>query len=165
MTLWDDGTLQGWTVTSTCAPQNNWQPDNTRAAAGTHSLYYGNPAAQNYSCTGGAHSGSATSKLINLQPGAPNVTFLVFVDTEGGISYDHLGLWVMPANAQVWDRNDFAGGASGNTGGQFVQQTVDLSAYANQTIQLQFRFNTVDSAFNTTEGVYIDSLTVMGSCP
>lgn len=162
---WDDATLQGWIVSSTCSPQINWQPDNTRAAGGTHSLYYGDPVTQNYNCTGGAHSGTATSKFINLHPGAPDVTFSVFIHTEGGLSYDQLGLWVMPANVKVWDRNDFTQGASGNTNGQFVQQTVDLSAYANQTIQLQFRFNTVDSISNSTEGVYIDSLTVQGSCP
>ena len=162
---WDNATLQGWTVSSTCSPQINWQPDNTRSAGGTHSLYYGDPVTQNYACSGGSHSGTATSKFINLQPGNPNVTFSVFIATEGGTPFDQLGLWVMPANVKVWDRNDFTQGASGNTNGQFVQQTVDLSAYANQTIQLQFRFNTVDSISNSTEGVYIDSLTVQGSCP
>jgi hypothetical protein len=162
---WDNASLQGWTVTSTCSPQNNWQPDTMRAQSGTHSLYYGNPAVHNYVCTAGTHSGTATSKFINLQPGNPNVTFWVWIHTEGGTSYDQLGLWVMPANVKVWDRNNFPAGAQGNTNGQFVQQTVDLTPYANQTIQLQFRFNTVDSIANSTEGVYIDSLTVLGSCP
>jgi hypothetical protein len=162
---WDDGTLQGWAVTSTCPAQNNWQPDTTRAQSGSHSLYYGNPALNNYVCTGAAHSSTATSKPINLQPGNPNVSFWVWIHTEGGTTYDQLGLWVMPASVKIWDRNNFPQGASGNTGGVFVQQTVDLSGYANQTIQLQFRFNTVDSIANSTEGVYIDTLVAQGSCP
>jgi hypothetical protein len=66
---------------------------------------------------------------------------------------------------KVWDRNDFPQGAAGNTNGQFVQQTVSLASYANQTIQLQFRFDTVDGIANTTEGVYIDTLVAQGSCP
>jgi len=161
----DDATLQGWTVTSTCSPQINWQPDNTRAAAGTHSLYYGDPVTQNYDCIGGLHSGTATSKSITLQPGTVSTTFSVFIDTEGSTFYDLLGLWVMPADVQVWDRNDFTEGMAGNTNGMFIQQTVDLTAYASQTIQLQFRFDTVDGIGNSTEGVYIDSMITDGFCP
>jgi hypothetical protein len=162
---WDNNSLQGWTVSSTCSPQINWQPDPTQSAAGSHSLYYGDSALQNFNCSGGAHSGIATSKLINLQPGTPDVTFSVFIDTEGGTTFDQLGLWVMPANVQLWDRNDFVQGAAGDTNGTFVAQTVDLSAYASQTIQLEFRFNTVDSIANSEEGVYIDSFVAQGNCP
>ena len=133
--------------------------------AGTHSLYYGDPAVHNFNCTGGAHQGTATSKTINLQPGNPNVTFHVFIDTEGGTFYDQLGLWVMPQNVQIWDRGDFPEGANGDTLGAFIQQTVDLSMFANQSIQLQFRFDTVDGVANSEEGVYVDSITVQGNCP
>ncbi|MEQ9319836.1 MAG: hypothetical protein RIF41_11805 [Polyangiaceae bacterium] len=161
----DDGTLQGWTVSSTCSPQINWQPDTMQQQAGTHSLYYGDPAVHNFNCTGGAHQGTATSKTINLQPGNPNVTFHVFIDTEGGTFYDQLGLWVMPQNVQIWDRGDFPEGANGDTLGAFIQQTVDLSMFANQSIQLQFRFDTVDGVANSEEGVYVDSITVQGNCP
>lgn len=99
------------------------------------------------------------------QPGNPNVVFHVWIETEGGTTYDQLGLWVMPQNVKVWDRNDFPQGAAGETNGQFIQQTVDLSMFANQSIQLQFRFDTVDGAVNSEEGVYIDSITVQGNCP
>jgi hypothetical protein len=162
---WDNATLQGWTVTASCPSQNNWQPDSFRHQAGTHSLYYGNPALHNFVCSNGAHNGTATSKYINLQPGAPNVTFWVWIATEGGTTYDQLDLWVMPANVEVWDRNDFPQGALGDTGGVFIQQTVDLTPWAGQSIQLQFRFNTVDGVANSEEGVYIDSLVAQGNCP
>lgn len=162
---WDDATLQGWTVTATCPSQNNWQPDTFQSQSGGHSLYYGNPSVHNFVCSAGAHSGTATSKIINLQPGTPDVTFWVWIETEGGTTYDQLGLWVMPQNVKVWDRNDFTQGAAGDTNGIFVQQTVSLTAYASQSIQLQFRFNTVDGVANSEEGVYIDSLTAQGNCP
>ena len=89
----------------------------------------------------------------------------MFIDTEGYTTFDLLTLWVMPANVKVWDRNDFTEGQVGSTNGQFIQQTVDLTAYANQTIQLQFRFDTVDGIANSTEGDYIDSMSVQGYCP
>ena len=162
---WDNATLQGWTVTDTCSSVVSWQPDTFQHQAGTHSLYYGNPAAHNFDCNGQAHNSSATSKVINLQPGNPNVTFWVFIDTEPGTFYDQLGLWVMPNNVKVWDRNDFPEGAAGYTNGIFIQQTVDLTAFATQAIQLQFRFDTVDGIANSGEGVYIDSFTAMGNCP
>ena len=162
---WDNATLQGWTVTDTCSSNVSWQPDTFQSQAGTHSLYYGNPSVHNFDCNGLPHNSTATSKVINLQPGTPNVTFWVYIDTEGGTFYDQLTLWVMPNNVQIWDRNDFPQGAMGNTGGIFYQQTVDLSPFATQAIQLQFRFDTVDGIANQGEGVYIDSLTAMGNCP
>ncbi|MEM1033902.1 MAG: hypothetical protein AAGN82_26440 [Myxococcota bacterium] len=161
----DDGTLQGWTVTSTCSPQIAWQPDTTRSHAGTHSLYYGDAVTQTYACTGGTHSGTARSKMITLQPGTVGTSFEVFIDTEGGTAFDLLELWVLPANQKVWDRNDFSQGQLGDTGGQFINQSVDLTPYAGQTIQLEFRFDTTDSIANSTEGVYIDSVITDGFCP
>lgn len=161
----DSGTLEGWTVTNSCASGTGWTVHTGQSASGTHALYYGNPATGDYACGGTLSSGEARSTLITLTPGTPSVSFDVWIDTEDGTFYDQLGLWVMPSGTKVWDRNDFTQGASGSTGGAFVSQTVDLSAFAGQTIQLEFRFDTVDSAINSTEGVYIDSISADGPCP
>jgi hypothetical protein len=134
----------------------------------SYSLYYGNPAVQNFDCAGAANNGTATSGLITLPAGGSSVTFWVWIATECCTTYDQLTMQVLPStggSVTVWDRNNFTEGASGNTGGVFIMQTVDLSAYNGTTVQLRFTFNTVDGAVNGSEGVYIDDIFVNGACP
>ena len=42
--------------------------------------------------------------------------------------------------------------------------SVDLSAYAGQTIGITFEFDTVDSVANSTEGVFIDDIFIYDNC-
>jgi hypothetical protein len=42
--------------------------------------------------------------------------------------------------------------------------TIDLSSYAGQTVTIKFDFDTVDSVANSTEGVYIDDITIYHNC-
>ncbi len=162
------GAAMGWTFSNTCTSGVGWTVDDFRSVSASHSLYYGNPATQTFDCSGATNSGNATSTSITLPAAGASMTFWVWIATEGGTSYDQLGLDVIPSAGsavEVWDRNDFPEGMSGNTGGVFILQTVDLSAYNGQTVQLRWTFNTTDGIGNSTEGVYIDDIFVNGACP
>ena len=41
---------------------------------------------------------------------------------------------------------------------------IDLTAFAGQTITLEFFFDTVDDTVNETEGVLIDNITIYENC-
>ena len=41
---------------------------------------------------------------------------------------------------------------------------VDLSSFGGEAITIQLRFDTVDSVANSTEGVYVDDLTLTRGC-
>ena len=50
-----------------------------------------------------------------------------------------------------------------NTNGQWAQIEADLSGYAGQTVQILFRFDSVDETNNDFEGWWVDDLTVTRS--
>ena len=112
-----------------------------------------------------ANSGTATSPMLTLPAGSSEVTFFVWLDVEGLPAFDTLELQVLPSGMAIWDRNDFPQGAGGDTGGAFVPVVVDLSAFAGTTIQLRFEFDTIDAIFNDGGGVYVDRVSVDGTCP
>jgi hypothetical protein len=59
-------------------------------------------------------------------------------------------------------------GLTYNTGGQWVSNNIALSQFAGSTILLRFRFDTIDSYVNDTEGWYLDDIVIhsgTGSTP
>jgi len=86
------------------------------------------------------------------------LTFLLYMDTEGGSIFDVLTVYVN--GASVWVKD------STSTVTMKVWQTitVDLSAYAGQSVTVKFEFDTVDSLYNSTEGVYLDDVTIYNNC-
>ncbi len=55
------------------------------------------------------------------------------------------------------------GGAGPGPSAIWDQVQVDLSPFAGQTVNIRFRFNTVDGAVNNQEGWYIDDILVKGA--
>jgi len=147
----------GWSI------QNNatgvgWVVTNKRPGSGTYSLYYGNPATGNYD-SGATNSGTATMPAITLTAGKKaGLSFQHYTDTEMGTTYDKLQVFV--GATKVWEKD------SGNTVTmkKWQEITVDLSGYAGQSVSIKFLFDTVDSAVNSTEGTYIDNVTVYDNC-
>ena len=165
----DSGAASGWSLDNLCI-NAGWNVDSFRSMSPSYSLYLGDPLTRNFDCSdGGSTVAEATSPLITLPSFGAAVEFWVFIDTEGGTSYDQLTLWVVDVFGgltMVWDRNDFTNGANGDTLGLFEYQWVDLSAFNGQPIQLRFDFNSVDGVGNSGEGVYIDDIFVAsGTCP
>jgi len=47
-------------------------------------------------------------------------------------------------------------------GGAFQHVRADLSAFAGQTVQLRFAFDSVDGGGNAFEGWYVDDIVLLG---
>jgi hypothetical protein len=158
-----DAPLQGWSLNNSKGQGKGWQQldptfANPGAKSGSGTLYYGDPAAQNFSM-GGSNNGTAASGAFALPAAAQGlkVSFAVYVDTESGSTYDKLELRVLDngSSATVWTRPS---GSSFQKKWQDVE--VGLEAYAGKTISLQFSFNTVDGVGNSGLGVLIDDVIV-----
>jgi len=123
----------------------------------------GDPATRTYVCGFSSHVDDATSASITLPASGSEVSFQLWIATEGGSFYDQLRLQVIPAAGMpvtVWTHSDDPTLTDGSSGGVFVAETVDLSAFDGQTVQLRFHFDTVDGAVNGLEGVYLDDIVV-----
>src|SRR6185436_14686763 len=48
---------------------------------------------------------------------------------------------------------------------QWVTRSLDLSAYAGQTVRIRFSFDTIDAGFNNFEGWYVDDVNVFSGGP
>ena len=123
------------------------------------SLYYGNTGANNFNC--GETSGNALLGPITLQSGV-GLTFdtQVWMDTEAGSFYDKLELHIKtPTGAgTLWTK----GFISTKT---WFKVSADLSAFAGQTIYLEWYFNTGDDFINDGQGVFIDDMKISSTCP
>ena len=158
----------GWTLTGDwqCGVPMNVGP--ATAFVGTQCI--GTQIAGTYNDLQTWAGTTATSPDINLTGvGNPNLTFRMWVDTEGstydganlavsndgGVNYTILNN-VMPAYPLTVAGKPAWGGHQSALGWQDVQ--ANLSAYAGQTIRLQFAFRTDSSGI--FPGVYIDDILV-----
>jgi hypothetical protein len=147
----------GWTlVNDDPAGKVGWVVSNRRALSGSYSLYYGDPATGNYD-NGDSNSGVATMPAIALTAGKKaGLSFWLYMDTESG-SFDTL---VVNVNGKaVWSKD-----YTNVTMKQWQEIDVDLSSYAGQSVVIDFSFDTGDSISNSTEGTFIDSVTVYHNC-
>ncbi len=130
-------------------------------------LYYGNPEELNYVTQGGGNSGTATSSPIAIAAEAKEVTltFNLAADIEQVPAYDLFDLAVIGEDGTetvVWTKDELAGG--GGFGLEYVPITVDLTGFTGQTIQLSFRFDTLDGILNTSTGIFVDDVLVTQTC-
>ncbi|HEX6863534.1 MAG TPA: hypothetical protein VF414_11995, partial [Thermoanaerobaculia bacterium] len=143
------------------------------AAGSGHSLptalYYGVDAQCNYvTPSGSSNIGYATLPAVDLA-NVENATLSLnyFLETESLAPYD-----AATVELSV-DSGAFEILASNHPPGTLVEPQVledpsdiwkplsfDLSAYAGSTVQLRFRFDTVDGAYNGFSGFYVDDVTV-----
>lgn len=151
----------GWTVTATGISEGvTWSVFNKRTSGGAYSLYYGNPVANDYE-TSGSNSGSIKTADIALAAGKKaGIRFWLYLDTESGSSYDTLDVNVVDgaSSKSVWSKD------SSTTQEAWHEIYIDLSAYAGNSIKIDFAFDTTDSFSNTGEGVYIDDIVVYHDC-
>ncbi len=165
----DSGSLSGWTFTnSTGVPTQGWQlwKTSTQAQTPPGVLYYGDPTVQNYAFSG-ANNGTALSPTIAIAAGSnkPTLKFWLYMDTEGGGTYDILTVNVLVGGVAIapapWSKVT----AANLTMKAWTEISVDLSAQVGKTIQLSFVFNTGDGVANSTFGVAVDELRVLQTCP
>ncbi|MBT9560903.1 MAG: VWA domain-containing protein [Myxococcales bacterium] len=166
----DDTTTDtsGYAMTELVGGGVSWVTDPSRPLSGLNSLYFGNPATRTYEQAGSRVSASALSAPLPLPADVKYaLTFQVWMETEGYTGSDKFDALVLTVydtagNAtEVWDSMNAFGS---DTGGIWTQVLVDLSAYAGQTVRLDFTFDSGDSFHNDYEGVYLDKVRLETGC-
>lgn len=158
----DNGNLDGWTATGL------WHLSTVRASTGTGSARYADPATGTFetfdiNANSTANSGTLTSPSINLGSN-PTLSFDYFLDNE--CNNDSSSVLCFFDSLTVRVSTD--GGSTFN----FVSRTpayfvglkhfdVDLYDYANQSVIIQFLFDTDDEVANNFEGAYVDNIAVL----
>ena len=116
----------------------------TRAYAGTHSLLAGGTTSSTQSAT--------QQVTIPTGAGSQTLTFRTWITTQesGSTAYDKLNIQANGTTLKTF--------SNASTTGSWVASTVDLSAYAGQTITLKFQAVN-DSTLPTS--FYVDAVSVM----
>ncbi|MHC4080320.1 MAG: agmatine deiminase family protein [Planctomycetota bacterium] len=143
-----DWTTSGlWHVTGACAV--------TPPCDGLAWTYYGRDDTCNYD-TGSRTSGALATPAIALPvipPGGDvTLSYCSTCQTENEPGYDVAGLYV---NGQLLDTPS----ESSNWG----MRLVDLTAFAGQTVGLEWRFDSIDEFYNDFPGWQVDAVTITAS--
>jgi len=133
-----------------------------------YSLYFGNGSIQSY-YTGVRVAASAISPQMTFPQGVKlALSFYVWMETEqytGSDKFDTLTVEVRNVSTgertEVWDSMSSIGG---DTAGIFEKIYVDVSAWAGETVQILFTFDSGDGYFNKYEGVYLDKIRIDTAC-
>lgn len=134
-------------------------------------LYYGDSKAQNYNF--GSTAGVARTPLMKVPSGSAKLQFSLYAATESGSKYDKLLVFLYvngqkvnvqssasPAVGSVWYK-----GQSGATTNKWHTVQTDVSKYSGSNVQLEFFFITGDTISNSTKGVFVDDVMLIGTCP
>lgn len=154
-----------------------WSVSDDRAATGSFSYRSAPDGATEYipnTCT------HVTTPDIELQAGSPSLSFDAFYDIEP--DWDGVVLEISTNGGSSWSiltpdggyPGDFSmtgsppinicgfpasqGAYNGDTGGTFDTETVDLSAFAGQTVRIRWSFSTDPGA--QFEGFYLDDIAI-----
>ncbi len=156
--------VSGWTSSGLWHLVDNSTCINPGYASATKAFAYTQDSSCNYS-TGSANSGTLTSPMISGISATSTLSFQYFrqVESYAGGSYDKTDVEIVTSNGAttVWSRDSTD--ASSNNWTSITP--IDLSDYAGQTIQIRFRFNSVDGVANSYGGWYIDDVVVTGESP
>jgi serine protease AprX len=135
-----------WHVNSGCLP-----PGGTPCASGPYA-YYGRAATCNYNLPTGTHSGSLNAPTLDLPTVPPQGTVLLKVcyalETENLPNVDKAELFV---NGQFKHRF---------LDSEWTEAQFDLTEFAGQSVNLSFRFNTVNQLNNQYRGWHIGTVRV-----
>ena len=155
-----EGGLGSWTATGL------WHAvtDSSCASPGYSSpfgaVYYGQDSSCNYD-TGGTNSGTLTSPSISGINSTSTLTFDYYrvVESFNG-DYDRTAVDILSSSGTT---TVFSLNASDASNAAWVSSgAIDLSAFAGDTIQVQFRFETVDNVSNNFTGWLVDDVVVTG---
>jgi len=96
---------------------------------------------------------------ITLPAGLPVLRFAYWQDNESSCSYDFTAVRIDDGSgvfADLADGDSCSGGLE-DTGGVWQEVSIDLSAYAGQTVTIRFA-HTTDGSVSTYPGTYLDDL-------
>ena len=155
-----EGDTSGWTTTGLWHKTANSACASPGYSSPVNSFYYGQDASCNYD-TGGATSGNLTSPPIS---GITANTMLSFqyhrvVESFNG-NFDRTEVEIIAPGGTT---TVFALDSSTPSTAAFVNSgDISLAAFAGQTIQVRFVFNSGDGVANGFTGWFIDDVTVTG---
>ncbi|MSP92972.1 MAG: hypothetical protein EXR79_14425 [Myxococcales bacterium] len=157
----EDGTLAPLSATSTFL--SKWQVwGKGKAYGGKWAAWYGNPAKGTYD-DGKTYGALVLPTLAIPLAGKASLRFRLYQDTEIGKSYD---VFEVHASSGGSDQTLWASHAQTSMKAAAWQAwVVDLAAFAGKSVELTFRFDTVDDLGNKTGGVFVDDVVVEKTCP
>ncbi|MBI2611648.1 S8 family serine peptidase [Candidatus Gottesmanbacteria bacterium] len=150
-----------WTVTGNNGLGGSalWHKSTRRSQSPTKSWYYGQESSGNYD-TGYRNYGYLTSQPLNLSNvNNPELVFSYFLSKESSTYYDRANVEISTNGGSSWTSLKTLV-ATNNT---FIKETLDLSAFTNQTILIRFYFDTLDSILNMFEGWYVDDIIIQAT--
>ncbi len=151
----DDGSADGWSLSGL------WRVTSCRSASSPNSLGY-NQGSCPPDFDVGTTSGSAITPALSLPSGSTiEFTWDSWHDTESGTTYDKKLVQISTDGGSTWTTLHQEDG----TQQTWNARSLDLSAYAGQTVELRFHFNSVDGIANTGEGWYVDNVHVKEITP
>ena len=177
----NQSSLDGFQITNRALSNNSevldlpnlWTTTVNRSTDAGHgggsSLYFGNPLTRNYVTTPPQRVAGRASKAIDLTRFSPgddiSMTFNYVLRTENDPSYDQARVNIstspdFPAtgNAVTTVLSNYSGTSRLQETTTWRSATINLAAYAGQTIYLAFEFDSIDSVFNNFEGFYVDDV-------
>ncbi len=151
---------------------NLWDPNGVtgrQRGTSTRNWHYGDDGTLTYN-TGAANSGAIRSSPISLPTGYARLSLIFWGwhETEP----QRVGFSLNDFDRKAVDIIDSVGTLLSTTvigssaaPGDWYREEIDLTAYAGQSIIIQFRFDTVDDLNNDFEGWYIDDVQIVSDWP
>ncbi|MCB1055201.1 MAG: M36 family metallopeptidase [Acidobacteria bacterium] len=154
---WTSSGLWHLTSNSSCASPGYSSPVNA--------FYFGQDSTCDYS-TGGTVTGDLVSPTIIGITSASTLSFDYYrvVESFSG-SYDQTEVAVSGNGGATWTTVWSMDSSNASTAAWTSSGSISLASFAGQSIQLRFRFNSVDSVSNTFTGWFVDDVVVTGESP
>ena len=154
-----------WTTTGLWHLTSNSSCASPGYSSATSAMYYGQDSGCNYDA--GDNTGDLISSAINGINSTSELSFDYFrqVEDYAGGSYDQAQVAVSVAGSgswtTVWSRDSGDASASAWT----ASGAISLAAFAGDSIQVRFRFDSIDGSYNTFTGWFIDDVVVTADSP
>ncbi len=127
------------------------------SSSGTNAMWYGQDSSGDYDT--GSHTTGSLSKSVDLSSAAEaSLSFQHWYETENydDGNYDKVKVTVNGEKVYYRDTTDDDVGSEDN----FVEETIDISSYAGQTVEIEFTFDSIDDYNNDYRGWYVDDVKV-----
>jgi hypothetical protein len=157
--------LNGWTVTSSSTTVT-WHQTTRKANSPTHSWWFGNEATGYYASGYTRVLGTLTSPEITVMPGSlVDVSFMQWRQVERYTSSGRditqvLVKWGAGSFAAVWTQDSRTASVAAWQEVTIPKQSVPDGV---TTMQVQFRFDSVNSSYNSYAGWFVDDIKVLPS--
>jgi hypothetical protein len=128
-------------------------------------MYYGQDSSCDYD-TGSRTVGNLISPEITCVTASSALTFEYFREVEGPTQdpWETVSVAVRVVGQSSWTTVWSETSQEASENAWTTSPTLDLSSWADQTIQLRFRFDSVDEQFNGFVGWLVDDVVSTGDC-